>query len=81
MAKKIPLEERIKKEQRKLEEFREYPRVYDDVMRENITKRINALNYELVTSQESIDLLKGRQRTRLLASAKRSPKCWIVTPH
>ena len=38
VAKKVQLEERIKKEHRKLEEFREYPRVYDDTMREDITK-------------------------------------------
>ena len=38
IAKKVQLEERIKKKQRKLEEFREYPGVYDDAMREDITK-------------------------------------------
>ena len=38
VAKKVQLEECIKKEHRKLEEFREYPRVYDDAMREDITK-------------------------------------------
>ena len=60
VAKKVQLEERIKKEHRKLEEFREYLGVYDDAMREDITKRIDALNDELATRQESIDLLKGR---------------------
>ena len=38
VAKKVQLEERIKKEHQKLEEFREYLRVYDDAMREDITK-------------------------------------------
>ena len=51
VAKKVQLEERIKKEHRKLEGFREYPGVYDDARRENITKRIDALNDELVTRQ------------------------------
>ena len=63
--KKVQLEEHIAKEHRKLEEFREYPRVYDDAMREDITKRIKALNYELVTRQESIDLLKGRLKSQI----------------
>ena len=38
VAKKVQLEERIAKEHRKLEEFREYPGVYDDAMKEDITK-------------------------------------------
>ena len=38
VAKKVGLEEHIAKERRKLEEFREYPRVYDDAMKEDITK-------------------------------------------
>ena len=38
VAKKVELEEHITKEHQKLEEFREYPRVYDDTMREDITK-------------------------------------------
>ena len=32
VARKVKLEEKIKKENRKLEEFREYPGVYDDGM-------------------------------------------------
>ena len=63
--KKVQLEERIKKEHHKLKEFREYPRVYDDAMREDIAKRINALNDELTTRQESIDLLKGRLKNQI----------------
>ena len=65
VAKKVELEEHITKEHRKLEEFRECPRVYDDAMREDITKRIEALNDELSTRQESIDLLKGRLKSQI----------------
>ena len=60
VAKKVELEEHIAYERQKLEEFREYPGVYDDAMKEDITKQIDALNDELATRQESIDLLKGR---------------------
>ena len=49
VAKKVELEEHITKERQKLEEFREYPGVYDDAMREDITKRIDALNDERST--------------------------------
>ena len=59
------MEEHITKEHRKLEEFREYPREYDDAMKEDITKRIDALNDELVIRQESIDLLKGRLKNQI----------------
>ena len=38
VAKKVELKECIAKEHRKLEKFREYPRVYDDAMKEDITK-------------------------------------------
>ena len=38
VAKKVQLEERIAKAHCKLEEFREYPGVYDDTMKEDITK-------------------------------------------
>ena len=65
VAKKVQLEECIKKEHHKLEEFRECPRVYDDAMREDIMKRIDALNDELVTRQESINLLKGRLKCQI----------------
>ena len=34
-------------------------------MREDIAKRIDALNDELVTRQESIDLLKGRLKNQI----------------
>ena len=65
VAKKVELEEHITKERRKLEEFWEYPGVYDDAMKEDITKRIDALNDELTTRQESIDLLKGRLKNQI----------------
>ena len=65
VAKKIQLEEWMKKDHRKLEEFREYPDVYNDAMREDTTKQINALNGELATRQESIDLLKGRLKNQI----------------
>ena len=53
----VQLEERIAKERRKLEEFREYPEVYDDAMREDIAKGIDDLNEDLKFRQESIDIL------------------------
>ena len=65
VAKKVELEEHIAKERRKLEEYREYPGVYDDAMKEDITKRIDALNDELATRQESINLLKGRLKNQI----------------
>ena len=65
VVKKVQLEEHIAKEHRKLEEFREYPGVYDDAMRENITKRIDDLNDKLKVRQESIDLLKGRLKNQI----------------
>ena len=65
VAKKDELEEHIAKEHRKLEEFQEYPGEYDDITREDITKQIDALNDELVTRQESIDLLKGRLKNQI----------------
>ena len=65
VAKKLELEEGIAKERCKLEEFREYPGVYDDAMREDITKRIDDLNEDLKVRQESIDLLKGRLKNQI----------------
>ena len=38
VAKKVQLEECIAKEHRKLEQPQEYPGVYDDAMKEDITK-------------------------------------------
>ena len=65
VARKVESEECIAKEHRKLEEFREYPRVYDDAVKEDITKRIDDLNDELKVRQESIDLLKGRLKNQI----------------
>ena len=65
VKKKVELEEHITKEHRKLEEFRKYPGEYDDAMREDIRKRIDALNDELATRQESISLLKGRLKNQI----------------
>ena len=65
VAKKVELEEHITKERRKLEEFREYPGVYDDAMREDITKQMDTLIDELSTRQASIDLLKGRLKNQI----------------
>ena len=59
------MKEHIHKEHRKLEEFREYPGVYNDAMREDITKRIDALNDELATRQESINIFKGRLKNQI----------------
>ena len=70
VAKKVELEEHITKERQKLEEFREYPGAYDDAMKEDITKRIDALNDELATKQESIDLLKGRLKNQITSFKK-----------
>ena len=58
------MEEHITKERRKLEKLREYPGVYDDTMKED-TKRIDALNDELATIKESINLLKGRLKNQI----------------
>ena len=81
VAKKVELEEHITKERRKLEEFREYPGVYDDAMKEDITKRIDALNDELTTRQESIDLLKGRLKNQITSFRETIAKVFIKTPH
>ena len=65
VAKKVQLEENIKKEKCKLKEFRDYPEVYDDAMIEDIMKQIDKLNDELKVRQESIDLLKGRLKSQI----------------
>ena len=65
MAKKVELEERITKECCKLEEFRDYPGVYDDEMKEDIAKRIDNLKEDLKVRQESINLLKGRLKNQI----------------
>ena len=67
VVKKVELEEHIAKEHQKLEEFREYPGVYDDAMKEDTNKRIDNLNDELKVRQESIDLLKGRLKNQIMS--------------
>ena len=59
------MEEHIAKEHHKLGEFQEYPGVYDDTMREDVTKRIDDLNEDLKDRQESISLLKGRLKNQI----------------
>ena len=59
------MEKCIAKEHHKLEEFRKYPREYDDAMKENITKQIDDLNEDLKVRQESIDLLMGRLKNQI----------------
>ena len=70
VVKKVQLEEHITKECQKLEEFRKYPGVYDEAMREDITKRIDDLNDEQKVRQESIDLLKGRLNSQITSFKK-----------
>ena len=65
MAKKVQLEEHIKKECQKLERIQEYPGEYDDGIQEDIMKRIDALNDDLKVRQESINLLKGRLKNQI----------------
>ena len=59
------MEECITKECHKLKEFRDYPGVYDDAMKEDITKRIDNLNEDLKVRHESINLLKGRLKNQI----------------
>ena len=59
VAKKVQLEEHIKKENRKLEEFREYPGVYGNNQLEEIRSRIERLSDDLKVRQESINLFKA----------------------
>ena len=65
VAKKVQLEEHIKKEKLKLEKFREYPGVYGDDQLEEIRNRIERLSDNLKVRQESIDLLKGRLKNQI----------------
>ena len=60
VAKKVQLEESIKKEQCKLEELRDYPGVYGDDQLEEIRDRIERPSDDLKVRQESINLLKDR---------------------
>ena len=51
------MEEHIAKEHRKLKEFRKHPGEYDDTMKKDIMKRIDALN----------DELKGRLKSQIMS--------------
>ena len=64
VAKKVQLEERIKKENCKLKEIRGNPE-YDDGIQEDIRKRIAKLSDNLSVRQESIYLLKGRLKDKI----------------
>ena len=59
VAKKVKLEQHIARDKAKLAEMENDPG-YDDAMRDNTRNRLERLNEELSTRQESIDLLKGR---------------------
>ena len=78
VAKRVQLEESIKKEKCKVEEIQDYLGVYDRGIRGNIMKWIAKLNDELKARQESIDFLKGRL-TNQITSFKE--KYWTKTPH
>ena len=65
VAENVQLEECIGKERRKVKRIREYPGVYNDAMKEDITKQIDDLNEDLKVRQESIDLLKGRLKSQI----------------
>ena len=80
VTKKVQLEERIAKKHQKLEEFREYLGVYDDTMKEDITKRIDDLSEDLKGRQESIDILKGRLKNQITSFKETIAKFWTVTP-
>ena len=67
VAKKAQLEEHIKKEKHKLEEFREYPGVYSNDQLKEIRNRIERLSDDLKARQESINLLKGRLKNQYLS--------------
>ena len=74
VAKKVELKEHTAKKRRKLEEFQEYPGVYNDAMKEDITKRIDNLNDELATRQGSIDLLKGSLKNQITSFKEKIAK-------
>ena len=65
VVKKVQLEEHITKERQKLKELQKYLGVYDEAMKEDITKRIDSLNDELAIGEESSNLLKGRLKSQI----------------
>ena len=64
-VKKVQLEERMKREKRKLMEFCDNQESNNDI-REDIRKRIERLNDELKVRQESNDFLKGRLTSKIM---------------
>ena len=62
---KVEVAKEVHLEHRKLKEFRDYPGVYDDAMKEDIPKRIDNLNEDLKVRQESINILKGRLKNQV----------------
>ena len=74
VAKKVQLEENVEKEKCKLEELQEHPGIYDDGIREDITKQITKLNDELKVRQESTDLLKGRLKNQITSFKETTAK-------
>ena len=65
VVKKVKLEQHIEQENHKLEEFRDYPRVYDNDDRDKIVERIGNLNDELKLRHKCIDILKGKLTSQI----------------
>ena len=64
VAKKVELDGHIETEKIKLGEIQDDQR-YTEKQHEELRKRLNKLNDELATRQESIDLLKGRLKSQI----------------
>ena len=64
VAKKVELDGHIEMEKNKLGEIQDDPR-YTKKQHEEFRKRLDKLNDELATRQESIDLLKGRLKSQI----------------
>ena len=63
-AKKVELEQHIKREKTKLSRIANDPE-YDDGIRDDIRNRIERLNEDLKVREESIDVLKGRLKNQI----------------
>ena len=74
VAKKVQLEEKIKKEKGKFEEIILDNPEYNDGIREDIRHRIAKLNDDLLVRQESINLLKGRLTNQITSFKETIPK-------
>ena len=73
VAKKVELEGHIEMEKIKLGEIQDDPR-YTKKQREELRKRLDKLNDELATRQESIDLLKGRLKSQITSFKETTAK-------